>query len=1148
MRYRVLGRLDVCSGTRWIPLNAAKQRALLAHLLINAGRFVPADALIAELWGDDVPDSAAKSLQVYVHRLRRALGGGPETLHTRPGGYELAVEPDGTDAARFATLAAAGRAELADRRPAAAVESLTEALGMWRGPAFADVPATDAVRAEAARLEECRLTAWEDLADAKLAVGRHPELAAELGALLAQHPLREPLWGRLMLALHRSGRRSDALRTYARARRMLADELGVEPGAQLQEVHAAVLAGGPEPGPRHEAVERPAYCQLPARIPDFVGRREQLVQVLRWLGRPEGAPDRGATGFDAWQVDARHIAPRTVLVTGVAGAGKSTFAVHAAHLLRDAFPDGQLHADLRTASGHPADTGDVLASLLKTLGMTGAGIPDSVEERARRYRAELADRRVLVVLDNAGSERQIRPLLPGTGDSAVLVTSRAALAGLEGALRVGLGLLSDAEALELLARAAGDDRTRRDPEVAARIAAQCGNLPLALRIAGARLATRRHLSLPRLADALADERRRLDELVAGDLEVRASVTLGYAALDPVAQRAFRLLGLLDVPTVPGWVVAALLGDGAAHGAPAPDGGPPRAEPAQGTPAQGTPAQGDPALGHQPQADQASPGDGPRGDAAAGAHAHLHPPPADPVALAERSLDALVDNHLVEVHAPDPAAEPRYRLHDLLRLYARERAHAQEPPAERAAALGRVHAAYLDLARRADDSLSSGFSGRVTVPAPGHSPPAAEAARVAAEPLAWLEAERTTLRALVRQAADAGEAGTAWRLAAALAAFFESSAHFDDWRETHRTALAAATAAGDRLGVAVLHRNLGELETVQDHYGEAVVAFKRSLKEFAALDRPRALPRAKPGERPRDPGHDGRADAAGHHPAESAAAAGLGVLLRLRGQYAQAAACLRRGIERARAGGNVRSEAYARCGLGTVHLECGEPGAARREFDRALALARQDGYRHGEASAERNLGLADLAVGRVHAAAARMLRSCELAVESGDRVGEVHALQWLGHLTDVAGEPARAQRMLDESLAAYRRFGERFGEALTLRAQADLLLHARRPAEAKATARQALSIWRHLDTPYWTSRTLDVLAAAHAAAGGAGGEVAAARVRRQAAALRASVGLPAALHAPVVAGRRLGGHLTPAPDLSPAVRTPRGPLRVAAESR
>ncbi|MEO3764955.1 BTAD domain-containing putative transcriptional regulator [Streptomyces sp. B8F3] len=1099
MRYRVLGRLDVCNGARWITLNAAKQRALLAHLLINAGRFVPADALIAELWGDDVPDSAAKSLQVYVHRLRRALGGDPETLHTRPGGYELAVEPDGTDAARFATLAAAGRAELADRRPAAAVETLTEALGLWRGPAFADVPATDAVRAEAARLEEFRLTAWEDLADAKLAAGRHPELAAELGALLAQHPLREPLWGRLMLALHRAGRRSDALRTYARARRVLADELGVEPGAQLQEVHAAVLAGGPEPAPRHEAAERPAYCQLPARIPDFVGRREQLVQVLRWLGRPEGAADRDGPGFDAWQVDARHPAPRTVLVAGVAGAGKSTFAVHAAHLLRDAFPDGQLHADLRTAAGHPADTGDVLASLLKTLGMTGAGIPESLEERARRYRAELADRRVLVVLDNAGSERQIRPLLPGTGDSAVLVTSRAVLAGLEGALRVELGLLSDAEALELLARAAGDDRTRRDPAVAARIAAQCGNLPLALRIAGARLATRRHLSLPRLADALADERRRLDELVAGDLEVRASVTLGYAALDPEAQRAFRLLGLLDVPTVPGWVVAALLGD-------APDG----------------------AAG---------------GDMARGGRL-----PADPAARAERSLDALVDNHLVEVHAPDPAAEPRYRLHDLLRLYARERAHAQEPPAERAAALGRVHTAYLDLARRADDALSSGFSGRVKVPAPGHSPPAAEAARVAAEPLAWLEAERTTLRALVRQAADAGEAGTAWRLAAALAAFFESSAHFDDWRETHRTALAAATAAGDRLGVAVLHRNLGELETVQDHYGEAVVAFKRSLKEFAALDRPRAVARTKAGDRPRDPARDGRPGAAGQHPAESAAAAGLGVLLRLRGQYAQAAACLRRGIERARAGGNVRSEAYARCGLGTVHLECGEPGAARREFDRALALAQQDGYRHGEAAAERNLGLADLAVGRVHAAAARMLRSCELAVESGDRVGEVHALQWLGHLTDVAGEPARGERMLDESLAAYRRFGERFGEALTLRAQADLLLHAHRPAEAKATARQALSIWRHLDTPYWTSRTLDVLAAAHAAAGGAGGEVAAARVRRQASALRASVGLPAALRAPVAAGRRLGGHLTPPPDLPPAVRTPRDPLRVAAESR
>ncbi|MEV6103514.1 BTAD domain-containing putative transcriptional regulator [Streptomyces sp. NPDC051940] len=1029
MRFRILGRLDVFDGERWVQLSAAKQRTLLAHLLVNAGRFVSSDALITELWGERIPDSAAKSLQVYVHRLRRGLGAAGEGLRTRPGGYELDVPSDGTDAGRFCALAESGRTALDEGRAERAAGLLTQGLALWRGPALCDVPAGPVIRMEAARLAECRLSAWEDLADAKLAAGRHPELAAELGALVAEHPLREPLWARLMLALHRSGRRSDALQAYVRARRVLVTELGVEPGEELQRVHAEVLGAS-------RAQRRVAPCQLPAGVPDFVGRREPLIRVQKLLA-----------------ADTR--VPRTVVVTGVAGAGKSAFAVHAAHLLRGAFPDGQLHTDLRAADNLPADPCDALASLLKSLGMTGAAIPDGLHERARRYRTELADRRTLVLLDNAVGERQVRPLLPGTGSSAVIVTSRAGLAGLEGAVRIDLGLLGDSEALELLARAVGDDRPRRDPVTAERIVRQCGNLPLALRIAGARLATRRHLSLPRLADALDDERRRLDELVAGDLEVRASVSLSYEALAPDARRVLRLLGLLDAPTVPGWVPGALL-------------------------------------------------DRPRQEA-------------------ERTLDVLVDNHLVEVaETGGPDGEPRYRLHDLVRLYARERASAEESDKGRESALGRVYAAYLDLARAAEAGLGSGFA--VPVPAPPAPWRPADRELVRSAPLAWLEAERTTLCALIRQAAANGSrrhAGVAWRLAASLAGYFESAAHFDDWRDTHETALAAARAAGDTLGTAVLHRNLGELNTVQDRYGDAVASFRQALGAYGRL--PGAGSRGT--ERIGGPMGTARrvVDAA---PGEAAAAAGLGVLLRLRGQYGPATSCLRRAIGAAETTGNVRAEAYARCGLGSLQLERGGPATARAEFERALAISQADGHLHGVATAERYLGLTALAEGELELARERVVRSRELFAGHGDRVGEIHALHWLGHITDAAGEPGAAERMIDESLTAYRRFGERFGEALALRSRADLLLHTGRTDAALESVRQALAVWSRLASPYWTSRTFDLLAAVQSSTGDLRGELAAARARRRAMALRTAAGLPAGLCAPrTPQGRSLGGHLT-----------------------
>jgi tetratricopeptide (TPR) repeat protein len=933
-------------------------------------------------------------------------------LLTRPGGYELSVAGDEVDADQFANLVDHGRKALATQQVTEAVQSLSEALALWRGDALADIPSTPTVLTEAERLREGLLAASELLADAKLAAGRHAELIADLRPLVAEHPLREPLWAKLMIALHRSGRRSDALAAYATARQILADEMGVRPGSELRQTYQMILTdqGAPPETVPDSATAAPAY-QLPARVPDFVGRGVEVSRVHRLLGKNRtGDPASGT---------------RTVIVCGKAGVGKTAFAVHVAHLVRDAFPDGQLFADLRTADNQPAEPGDILASLLKTLGVTGAEIPDGVPERARRYRAELAGRRALVVLDNAMHERQVRPLLPGTGDSAALVTSRSALAGLEAAGRVDLDVLPDAEAMELLAAAAGDDRTRREPAAASRLIQLCGNLPLALRIAGARLATRRYLSTSSLAETLRDERRRLDELVAGDLEVRSSVALSYDTLEPPVRRAFRLLGVLDPLVVPGWVVGALLNCDH-HGA-------------------------------------------------------------------ERVVNALMDNHLLEFDSTGAAGEPRYRLHDLVRLYARERADDEETLQSRTDALTRVCEAYAVIARHADGRLSAGFLGPLPAAAPRWLPRDEDVDRLTVTPLRWLNAERTTLCTLVRQAVSAGLAGVAWRLAAALAAYFEIATHFDDWRDTHQLALAAAVRSGDRLGEAVLHRNLGELNTVEDRYDEAVASFEAALRAYRDTD-----------------------------PDRTAAASGLGVLLRLQGRYQEATSWLGRAIAGARAGGNIRAETYARCGLVGVHLERGETDPAGRQAVAALLLARQVGYRNGEASARRCLGMVRLATGDLDAAAEQLELACELAVAVGDRAGEIHGRLWLGHLTDMSGEPHRAERILDDCLSAYRRFGERFGEALALRSQADLYLHSGRVAEAMTAVEQSLTIWRRLGSPYWTARSLDMMAAI---ADADGRERDAHEAANGAAALRTTLGLPADMQAVTVGGRRLGGHLT-----------------------
>ena len=432
--FRILGPVEVWTGEGWASIGAGKQRSVLATLLLRPGQLVSLDALIEEVWPDKVPARAPNLVSVYVHHLRRLIGDTDgRVLVTRAPGYQVVLGPGDLDADRFAALVTDGRRALASGAPDRAVDLLTEAIGLWRGRALADVPATPLVAAEADRLEESRIEALELRAEANLACGRYAEVVPEVRRLLADHALREKLWALLMRALYGAGRQAEALEVYERARNSIADELGVDPGAELRLLYQQILNAddeqallplalgdaGPVPAPV------PVPAQLPAAIPDFTGRSGQVEQLHDMLAA-DGGNSPGAV--------------RVVLVVGSGGLGKTALAVHAAHLLASQFPDGQLYANLLGAT-QPVAAAEVLARFLRDLGMDGHRIPLGEEERAAHFRTRLAGKRVLVVLDDAREAAQVQPLLPGSASCSVLVTARGTLPELVGSRVIDLDVL-----------------------------------------------------------------------------------------------------------------------------------------------------------------------------------------------------------------------------------------------------------------------------------------------------------------------------------------------------------------------------------------------------------------------------------------------------------------------------------------------------------------------------------------------------------------------------------------------------------------------------------------------------------------------------------------------------------------------------------
>lgn len=544
VRFALLGPLEVTLDGRRVALGSIKQRLLLATLLSRPSRTVPTGVLVAALWGEDPPASAAANLRTYARGLRGALGkdGSWDGMpHTR-GGYLLRVPPGGTDVERFDEAAFRGRRALAADDPALACEELSRALAVWRGRVLEGLVLPDVLESWAAGLEERRCHAEEDYAQALLAEGDLSQAVLRMRGLVASHPSRQRAWGHLMLGLYRVGDVGGALETYREVRDALVRETGLEPGPELTRLHADILRQRPAPPDGGSPPPRPR--QLPLITPDFVGREEAVAALDAGLHRADG--ETSGVVITA--------------VSGMAGVGKTTLALHWAHRVADRFPDGQLHVDLR---GYDeigvVSASDALQGFVQALGVPQARIPSGTQARAGLFRSLLATRRMLVVLDNARDSAHVRPLLPGAGSSVVVVTSRNRLQGLvssEGARALTLDVLSATESARMLARRLGP-RVEAEPDAACDIVALTGRLPLALAVVAARVANHPTFPLHTFAAELRPTGALLDVLEDGD--ARRVLSWSYLALSEEAARLFRLLGLHPGPDLTLDAAAALAG-------------------------------------------------------------------------------------------------------------------------------------------------------------------------------------------------------------------------------------------------------------------------------------------------------------------------------------------------------------------------------------------------------------------------------------------------------------------------------------------------------------------------------------------------------------------------------------------------------------
>ncbi len=934
--FGLLGHVRVLRGSAELPSGTPQQRAMLADLLLRRGQTATVSELIQALWGEEPPANPVPTLRTYATRLRTALGPRKDVLVSQGGGYALRLGPeDKLDADRVARLTTAAEKSTAAGDLTRAHELYTEALGLWDGgEALAGVPGPGA-EMHRTRLGEQRLALLEARLDVGLQIGLHAESVSELTALTTAYPLRERLRELLMLALYRCGRQAEALAVYADARRILVDELGVEPRTELAELHGKILNAdasltftGPADPTAAPPPVRPA--QLPAAVGDFTGRASFVAELGQQLA---------TAGGRVMVVSA---------VAGIGGVGKTTLAVQVAHHAREFFPDGQLYVDLQGAGPSPAEPEAVLGAFLRALGIPDDSVPNSESERAALYRSLLDGRRILTLLDNARDAAQIRPLLPGTPSCAALITSRHRMVDLAGAHLVDLDVMSPEEALTLFSRIVGAERVNAEHQSAMDVVGACGFLPLAIRIAASRLASRRTWTVATLAQKLSDERRRLDELQAGDQAVAATFELGYGQLNREQARAFRLLGLADGPDISVHAAAALL---------------------------------------DRDAD-----------------------------TTETLLESLVDASLLESAAPG-----RYRLHDLVRLFARACAERDEqPPAEREAAVTRLLDFYLATTatvhalERPGDRLVDHLAPTARPGLAFDSP---------ANAVDWLFTEADCLLSCAQHATDPARLRVAADLLLVAKDLSESGAFSLQYERACHTLLEAARASQDPYVEGRVRAALAQAEHMADRLDSS---YDHGLRAVAL------------GEQAQDPFIRARA----------AGICGLVALYQNRHQDANAH--LNLALTGFQSVDDRPGEASILGGLSRLNLKLGATDKAVQLAEQSVSILKQVGAPLRLANGEYTLGMALSENGQHVAAVRRFTAALQSFRTNRQRLWEGMVLLRLAETRLAMAEPAQAATLAEQSLAQLRNMGELW--------QANVLVVLGRALDAIGHSGRACACW------------------------------------------------------------------------------------------
>jgi DNA-binding SARP family transcriptional activator/tetratricopeptide (TPR) repeat protein len=968
---------------------------VLGILAMRANRAISRGELVDAVWGQDPPVSAEGGIYTYVAGLRRviepnrSLRGPGRVLVSSGAGYVLHLVPGQPDAVAFEQDLGRARQLRKAKDPVGAVNALDAALSLWRGIAFAGVPGPFA-ETERVRLGELRSAATEERADVLLFLGRHEEVVPDLTAMVTDHPLRERMRGLLMIALYRCGRQAEALRVFAAGRRVLAEELGIDPGADLSRIHQqvltmdpalmlggdaalatgtgtaaahvhtavsvpadpsaqAALAGpnddhdgdGPDGSafrvghrrPQAERAALPVPAQLPLDAPGFSGRREELGILQAMLPAPAAGPDGNAGQASG------ESAP-VVVISGAAGTGKTALAVRFGRQVAERFVDGQLYVNLRGLDpARPAmEPWEVLRFFLDSLGVAQYRVPPETEDRAALYRSALAGRRMLVILDNARNVAQVRPLLPGAPGSLVLVTSRNELAGLvaaEGAVPLTLDVLSEAEARQMLTRRLGRDRAAAEPAAVGEIAELCARLPLALGIAVGRAAARPKRPLAELASELRDARNRLDALRADDADdpasdVRAVFSWSYAQLSEPAALMFRLLGLHPGPDISLAAAASLAGISRS---------------------------------------------------AAGA-----------------ALRELTRTHMVAEYLPS-----RFTFHDLLRAYAADQAEQTDTPRERRAAVHRVLDHYLHTALAASMRFSPGRSAlRLAEPQPGVLPADVTDKDQAA---GWFEAEAPVLLALARYAGAHDFDTHAWQLPWTLAPFYSRRGRWRHYATSQQIALEAAERLDDPLARAHAHYLLGQALAELDDYEAADPHVRQALDLFRGL---------------------------GDRANEAVVLYGLATMLERQERYDEALAVALDALRMLKAVGHWWTQATLENEVGWLYAHLGQYDQALTHCRRALSLHRDSGHRGGTADTLDSMGYVYLHLGELAEAKTHYQRAIEAYRELGSPFGEGNSLGGLGNVLLAEGDLAAAEAAWRQGVAILDRLPHPLADELRAR--------------------------------------------------------------------------------------------------------------------